>query len=69
MVAPHNSQSNQRKPESQSNAPAPQPWYASLSENLVKNSGRSIAVKELFQLWPRYALNEGLSSSKAAGKR
>ena len=39
MVAPHNSQSNQRRFVSESNAPASQSWLASLSENLDKDSG------------------------------
>ena len=46
IVAPHKSQGNQRRSGSQSNAPASQSRFASLSENLVKNSGRSATLKK-----------------------
>ena len=44
MVAPYNSQGNQRRSVSQSNAPASQSCLASLSENLVRDSGRFAAT-------------------------
>ena len=48
MVAPCNSQGNQRTSGSQSNAHASQSQLASLSENLVKNSGRSATLKKSY---------------------